>query len=49
MKTGAGATVNIVSEKSLNDVLMEDASYSIARKQDALKQEFNIDAGGQAK
>lgn len=53
MKTGAGATVNIVGEKIISDMLKEDASYSIPRKQEALKEEFNIDAGikvdGQAK
>jgi len=53
MKTGAGATVNIVGEKTISDMLKEDAAYSIPRKQDVLKQEFNIDAGakedGQAK
>jgi membrane fusion protein, multidrug efflux system len=49
MKTGAGATVNIVAEKSIDDILKEDAGFSIPRKQEALKKEFNIDAGGQSK
>ncbi len=44
MKTGAGAPVNVVSEKYLADMLREDAGYAIPRKQDALKKEFQIDA-----
>jgi membrane fusion protein (multidrug efflux system) len=53
MKTGAGATVNIVGEKTITDMVKEDASYSIPRKQEGLKQELNSEAGakvdGQAK
>ena len=49
MKTGAGAAVNIVGEKTISDMIKEDASYSISRKQEALKEEFNIEAGGQKK
>jgi len=42
MKTGEGATVNIVAEKSLQDIVDEDAGYSIPRKQESLKKDFDI-------
>lgn len=43
MKTGAGAPVNVVSEKTLEEVASEDAGYSIPRKQESLKKDFQIE------
>jgi len=43
MKTGNGATVNVVEEKKLSVMLSEDASYSIPRKQETLKKDFKIE------
>lgn len=43
MKTGAGAEVNVVGEKTLLELLQEDASFSIPRKQEALKKDFQIE------
>ena len=37
MKTGAGATVNIVGEKQIHDVISADAQYANDRKQESLK------------
>ena len=39
MKTGAGASVNILSEKTIDQILQEDIGYAIPRKQDAIKQD----------
>lgn len=42
MKTGDGATVHIASEKTLQDIIQDDAGYSIPRKQDSLRNDFKI-------
>lgn len=42
MKTGDGATVHIASEKTLQDIVQDDAGYSIPRKQDSLRNDFKI-------
>ncbi len=42
MKTGDGATVHIAGEKTLQDIVQDDAGYSIPRKQDSLKNDFKI-------
>lgn len=42
MKTGDGATVHIAGEKTLQDIVQDDAGYSIPRKQDSLRNDFKI-------
>lgn len=39
MKTGAGATVNVVEEKTIQQIIGEEESFAIPRKQEALSQE----------
>ena len=43
MKTGAGATVNVVGEKTIAEVISGDAQYSNDRKQESLKTDYKIE------
>lgn len=43
MKTGAGASVNIVGEKPIAEVISGDTQYSNDRKQESLKANYNIE------
>lgn len=43
MKTGAGATVNVVGEKTIAEVMSGDAQYSNDRKQESLKTDYKIE------
>lgn len=42
MKTGAGADVNVVGEKYLEDVLREEAGFSGVAKQETLQKDYQI-------
>jgi membrane fusion protein (multidrug efflux system) len=39
MKTGAGATVNVVEEKTIEQILGDESAFAIPRKQEALGQD----------
>lgn len=39
MKTGAGATVNVVGEKTIEEMVADETGFAIERKQDAVKKD----------